>query len=72
MQSEDWRFHAIRTGRSNSDVNAPLECPPAAKGRVRQTHRIGSDVWVGGGVIILPSVRIGSQAVIGAGSMLGL
>ena len=26
---------------------------------------IGSDVWVGGGAIILPGVRIGSRAVIG-------
>ena len=30
---------------------------------------IGSDVWVGGGAIILPGVRIGSKTVIGAGSV---
>jgi maltose O-acetyltransferase len=30
---------------------------------------IGSDVWVGGGALILPGVRIGAQAVIGAGSV---
>ena len=30
---------------------------------------IGSDVWIGGGAIILPSVRIGDRAVIGAGSV---
>jgi maltose O-acetyltransferase len=30
---------------------------------------IGSDVWVGGGAIILPGVRIGHRAVIGAGSV---
>jgi maltose O-acetyltransferase len=30
---------------------------------------IGSDVWVGGAAIILPGVRIGSRAVIGAGSV---
>jgi maltose O-acetyltransferase len=30
---------------------------------------IGSDVWVGGGAIICPGVRIGSRAVIGAGSV---
>jgi len=30
---------------------------------------IGSDVWVGGGAVILPGVRIGSRAVVGAGSV---
>ncbi len=30
---------------------------------------IGSDVWVGGGALILPGVRVGSRAVIGAGSV---
>ena len=30
---------------------------------------IGADVWVGGGAIILPGVRIGDRAVIGAGSV---
>ena len=28
---------------------------------------IGSDVWVGGGAIVLPGVRIGARSVIGAG-----
>lgn len=30
---------------------------------------IGSDVWVGGGAIICPGVRIGARAIIGAGSV---
>lgn len=30
---------------------------------------IGLDLWVGGAAIILPEVRIGSRAVIGAGSV---
>lgn len=30
---------------------------------------IGSDVWVGGGAIILPGVTVGSRSVIGAGSV---
>jgi maltose O-acetyltransferase len=30
---------------------------------------IGSDVWVGGGAIICPGVKIGSTSVIGAGSV---
>jgi maltose O-acetyltransferase len=29
----------------------------------------GSDVWVGGGAILCPGVKIGSKAVIGAGSV---
>lgn len=30
---------------------------------------IGSDVWVGGGAIICPGVRVGSRSIIGAGSV---
>lgn len=30
---------------------------------------IGSDVWIGGGAIILPGVTIGARSVIGAGSV---
>ena len=30
---------------------------------------IGADVWIGGGAIVLPGVRVGSRAVIGAGSV---
>ena len=30
---------------------------------------IGADVWVGGGALILPGVRIGARTVIGAGSV---
>jgi maltose O-acetyltransferase len=43
--------------------------------RLRRKHEfgkpieIGSDVWVGGGALILAGVRIGSRAVIGAGSV---
>ncbi len=30
---------------------------------------IGSDVWIGGGAILCPGVKIGSRSVIGAGSV---
>jgi len=30
---------------------------------------IGSDVWIGGGALILPGVRIGTRSVVGAGSV---
>ena len=47
--------------------------PMNAELRRRQEYgkpvEIGSDVWVGGGAIILPGVHIGSRAVIGAGSV---
>jgi len=47
--------------------------PMNAEQRRRQEFgkpvEIGSDVWVGGGAIILPGVRIGARAVIGAGSV---
>ena len=32
-------------------------------------ERIGRDVWIGGGAIILPGVAIGDGAVVGAGSV---
>ncbi|KAJ1975343.1 hypothetical protein H4R34_004374 [Dimargaris verticillata] len=31
--------------------------------------KIGNDVWIGGGAIILPGVTVGDRAVIGAGSV---
>jgi len=31
--------------------------------------KIGSDVWIGGGAIILPGITIGDKTVIGAGSV---
>lgn len=31
--------------------------------------RIGRDVWIGGGAIILPGVTIGDNAIVGAGSV---
>jgi maltose O-acetyltransferase len=30
---------------------------------------VGSNVWLGGGVIILPGVRVGNDAIVGAGSV---
>ena len=34
-----------------------------------QRVRIGSNVWIGGGAIVLPGVTIGDDAVVGAGSV---
>jgi maltose O-acetyltransferase len=53
-------------------IYTPLH-PMDAELRRREEYgkpvEIGSDVWVGGGAIILPGVRVGSRAVIGAGSV---
>lgn len=31
--------------------------------------RIGNDVWIGGGALVLPSVTIGDRNIVGAGSV---
>ena len=38
-------------------------------GHERKMVSIGSDVWIGAGCVILPGVRIGSGAVVAAGSV---
>jgi maltose O-acetyltransferase len=53
-------------------VYTPLHPLDATRRRVEEYGKpvtIGSDVWVGGGAIILPGVTIGDRAVIGAGSV---
>ena len=47
----------------------PLDAELRRREEFGKPVEIGSDVWVGGGAIILPGVRIGSRAVIGAGSV---
>lgn len=47
----------------------PLDAELRRRQEFGKPVEIGSDVWVGGGAIILPGVRIGSRTVIGAGSV---
>jgi len=47
----------------------PLDAAQRRLAEFGKPVEIGSDVWIGGGAIILPGVRIGSRAVIGAGSV---
>lgn len=47
----------------------PLDAALRRKEEFGKPVQIGSDVWVGGGAIILPGVSIGDRAVIGAGSV---
>jgi maltose O-acetyltransferase len=53
-------------------IYTPMHPMNAEQRRLKEFGKpieIGSDVWVGGGAIILPGVTIGSRAVIGAGSV---
>ena len=53
-------------------IYTPLHPLDAARRRLEEYGKpieIGSDVWVGGGALILPGVTIGSRTVIGAGSV---
>lgn len=47
----------------------PLNAAQRRHSEYGKPVEIGADVWVGGGAVILPGVRIGSRAVIGAGSI---
>ncbi len=47
----------------------PMNAELRRKQEFGKSIEIGSDVWVGGGAIICPGVKIGSKSVIGAGSV---
>jgi maltose O-acetyltransferase len=47
----------------------PLNAELRRKQEFGKPIEIGSDVWVGGGAILCPGVKIGSRSVIGAGSV---
>ena len=47
----------------------PLDAELRRRQEFGRAITIGSDVWVGGGALILPGVTIGSRTVIGAGSV---
>src|ERR1700722_2513632 len=47
----------------------PMNAERRRKQEFGKPIEIGADVWVGGGAIICPGVKIGSRSVIGAGSV---
>ena len=47
----------------------PMNAELRRKQEFGKPIEIGSDVWVGGGAIICPGVKIGAKTVIGAGSV---
>jgi maltose O-acetyltransferase len=47
----------------------PMNADLRRKQKYARPIEIGSDVWVGGGAVICPGVKVGSKSVIGAGSV---
>ena len=47
----------------------PLDAALRRRVELGRPVEIGADVWIGGRAVILPGVRIGARAVIGAGSV---
>lgn len=47
----------------------PMDAELRRKQEFGKPIEIGSDVWVGGGAILCPGVKIGSKSVIGAGAV---
>jgi maltose O-acetyltransferase len=47
----------------------PMNAELRRKQEFGKPVEIGSDVWVGGGAVICPGVKVGSKSVIGAGSV---
>lgn len=47
----------------------PMNAELRRKQEFAKPIAIGSDVWVGGGAILCPGVKVGSRSVIGAGSV---
>jgi maltose O-acetyltransferase len=56
---------AVQVYTATHPMNAELR----RKQEFAKPIAIGCDVWVGGGAIICPGVRIGSKSIIGAGSV---
>src|SRR5947207_218603 len=47
----------------------PMDAELRRKQEFGKPVEVGSDVWVGGGAILFPGVKVGSRSVIGAGSV---
>ena len=69
LRSADRQFHHVRTCRADLYGLHPMNAELRRSVEYGKPVQIGSDVWVGGGAIICPGVRIGSRTVIGAGSV---
>jgi maltose O-acetyltransferase len=63
------RFTLLGPGVQIYTALHPMEAMARRRLEYGRPVDIGEDVWIGGSAIILPGVRIGDRAVIGAGSV---
>ena len=62
----------ILAGDWYSCLDADLDRDPEQRARGIERAlpaAIGRDVWIGGGAIVLPGVKIGDRAIVGAGAV---
>jgi acetyltransferase-like isoleucine patch superfamily enzyme len=55
----------LSAGHNFEDAGVPIQRQKLSYGRID----IGTDVWIGANVVILPGVRLGNGAVVAAGSV---
>jgi len=56
-------------GAYSGSIQSPPEVPPTFRELIYKEVTIGSNVWIGDGVIVLPGAKIGNGTVIGANSV---
>ena len=64
----------VKLYTGSHSLNARERWVPGEDGRYRLITRvepitIGDDVWIGGGAVVLPGVRIGSNVIVAAGAV---
>jgi acetyltransferase-like isoleucine patch superfamily enzyme len=53
----------------SNQIGTPPELPIIDQPPLKDAVKVGNDVWIGAGAIILPGVTVSDHAVIGAGSL---
>jgi maltose O-acetyltransferase len=70
--ADELRADRLRIGAAVQVLTADHPRDPALRRQGFESGkpvRIGRNVWIGGGAIILPGVAVGDDAIIGAGSV---